>query len=235
MRILLCDDDSIFLSQLEAYIQSYFKKNKYRCPDIVTYTDAVQLFQDQGEKDMVFLDVEMPGISGIDAGKALKQSNPDLIIFIITAYSEYLDDAMRFQVFRYLTKPLDKQRLYRNLQDAISLYNAADCCIAVETKEMCVTVKAQDIVYVETNQNQVTVHTTEKNYKSTQSMKFWRDKLTMGCFFITHRSFIVNMEYVSDFDHFMIRLNQGRDKAYLSRRKYTAFKDAYLLYLESVR
>ncbi|MDY2589148.1 MAG: response regulator [Agathobacter sp.] len=67
---------------------------------------------DTGEKDLLFLDVEMPGMNGIYVGTELKRQNPDIMIFIVTSYSEYLDATMRFQVFRFLTKPLNRQRFF---------------------------------------------------------------------------------------------------------------------------
>ncbi|MEI3322406.1 MAG: LytTR family transcriptional regulator DNA-binding domain-containing protein [Eubacterium sp.] len=57
----------------------------------------------------------------------------------------------------------------------------------------------------------------------------------MPCFFISHRSYIVNLEYVSKFDHSLIYFSGNKMRAYLTRRKYTQFKDAYLIYLESTR
>lgn len=69
-----------------------------------------------------FLDVEMPGFDGIYVGNELKKQNDSVIIFIVTSYLEYLDAAMRFHVFRYLSKPIDKQRLFQNLDDALELY-----------------------------------------------------------------------------------------------------------------
>ena len=54
-------------------------------------------------------------------------------------------------------------------------------------------------------------------------------------FFQTHRSYIINYEYINDFDHFLIHLANGQFNAYLTKRKYITFKEAYLLYLESTR
>ena len=88
---------------------------------MVCFTDGESLLADEGDKDFVFLDVEMPGFNGIYIGNELKKKNNKIIIFVVTAFSEYLDDAMRFHVFRYLSKPLDQQRFFRNMDDAIDL------------------------------------------------------------------------------------------------------------------
>ena len=60
---------------------------------------------------MAFLDVEMETYSGIEVAQKLKAKNPYIVIFIVTSYDKYLDDAMDLNVFRYIKKPLDKKRL----------------------------------------------------------------------------------------------------------------------------
>jgi two-component system LytT family response regulator len=177
----------------------------------------------------------MPGLSGIYVGKELKQKNKNIIIFIVTSYAEYLDEAMRFHVFRYLSKPIEKQRLFRNMRDALQLYNTSVTKISIETKQKNFTVFAADIVSVEAHGHKVTVHTLKQDYDSIHTMQYWINKLNMPCFFSSHRSFIVNLEHVSDFDHSLIHLCNNRFEAYLTRRKYTQFKETYLLYLESTR
>lgn len=235
MRILICDDDLLAADQLKNCLQQFFSKNKLRIPDITIYPNGEALLADTETKDIVFLDIEMPGLSGIFVGSELKKANRNIIIFIITSYAEYLDEAMRFHVFRYLSKPLEKQRLFRNMRDAIQLYNTSVTKILVETKSGCFTVFASEIILVESHSRKVTIHTPKRDYESIHSMKYWIETLTMHCFFLSHKSFIVNLEHVSDFDHSLIHLYNNQFEAYLTRRKYTQFKEAYLLYLESTR
>lgn len=90
MRILICDDDLLILNQLKEYIEAYFKQNKLKCPEIVIYNNGEDLLSDEQDKDIVFLDIEMPGLNGIFVGNELKKSNENVIIFIVTSYSEYL-------------------------------------------------------------------------------------------------------------------------------------------------
>ena len=201
MRILICDDDTLMIEQLQRYIESYFKSNHLKCPRLVSFTCGESLLADQEEKDIVFLDIEMPGINGIYVGNELKKANKNVLIFVITSYSEYLDDAMRFDVFRYLSKPLDKQRLFRNMKDALICYNSITAKIPVETKQGVYSLLTSQIIAVEAQGRKVIVHTT----------------------------------HVVDFDHSTIHLSDRQITAYLTRRKYSAFKNAYLLYLESMR
>lgn len=235
MRIIICDDDELIMNQLCKYIQNFFERNNLKCPEIVCFCDGESLLADNEEKDILFLDIEMPGMNGIFVGNELKKQNQKTIIFVITSHSEYLDDAMRFHVFRYLFKPLDKQRLFRNFKDAMELYSTSTLKIPLETKEGIYTVLASDIVSVEAVKRNVFVHTKNGDFKSTHPMCYWLNSLPNGVFFQTHRSYIVNFEYVCDFNHSIIHLADNQFKAYLTRRKYTQFKEAYLLYVESTR
>lgn len=235
MRILICDDDELVVEQLHEFLKSFFTSEHLKCPEIDIFYNGESLLADDGEKDILFLDVEMPDMNGIYVGNELKRANNNIIIFIVTSYAEYLDDAMRFHVFRYLSKPLEKHRFFRNMKDAIDLYNSISYKIPIETKRGVYTVTASSIIAVEAISRKVIVHTTTRDYESTHPMQYWQDMLPKNRFFQTHRSYIVNFEHVRDFDHSLIHMADNNLPAYLTKRKYTDFKKAYLLYLESVR
>lgn len=235
MRIAVCDDDTLMLEQLQKLISAYFEKTNVKCPEIVCFSDGESLLADKGEKDILFLDIEMPGINGIYVGNELKRQNENIIIFVVTSYSEYLDDAMRFHVFRYLSKPLDIRRFFRNMKDAMNLYNTITIKVPVETKKGIHTLPASSIISVEALGRKVIVHTTVRDFESVHNMQYWLELLPKNLFFQTHRSFIVNFEHIVDFDHTLIHMAGGQFCAYLTKRKYSAFKEAYLLYLESTR
>ena len=235
MRILICDDDALIVEQLQEYINNFFENIGVKCPELICFSDGESLLADKGEKDILFLDVEMPGMNGIYVGNELKKKNDKIIIFIVTSYSEYLDEAMRFQVFRYLSKPVDKQRFFRNMKDAVELYNTMTIKIPVETKEAIHTLSASAVIAVEAQARKVIVHTTLCDFESVHNMQYWLKELPKNCFFQTHRSFIINFEHITDFDHTLVNMDDNQIRAYLTKRKYNAFKEAYLLYLESTR
>lgn len=235
MRILICDDDVLIIEQLQKYIESYFKKNRLKCPELLSFTSGEALLADKGKKDIVFLDIEMPGMNGIYVGNELKRSSKNVIIFVVTSFSEYLDQAMRFHVFRYLSKPLDKQRFFHNMKDALAYYNTITAKVPVETKQGVYALPSSHIIAIEAQGRKVIVHTVRQDFISIHSMDYWLEHLPANCFFQTHRSFIVNFEHITDFDHSTINLTNPQITAYLTRRKYSSFKNAYLLYLESMR
>ncbi len=235
MRIAICDDDILVSEQIECLIKTFFETKRIKCPEIIIFSSGESLLADKEANDILFLDIEMPGINGIYVGKELKKANDRIIIFIVTSYPEYLDEAMRFHVFRYLSKPLEKQRFFRNMNDAVDLYNAITVKVPVETKQGIHTLLASSIIMIEAQGRSVTVHTTLHDFESVHTIQYWLDLLPKNCFFQTHRSFIVNFEHISDFDHSLVHLADNQFQAYLTKRKYSAFKGAYLLYLESTR
>lgn len=235
MRIVCCDDDTRVIEQLRDYLQLYFKKISTPFPEFASFSSGEELVKYNQQVDIAFLDVEMAGLSGIHTGAELKRKNPNIIIFIVTSYPDYLDEAMRFHVFRYLSKPIDKNRLFRNMKDALLQYSTVSKKIQIETKDQTDIVYMKDIVFVEARERKVFVYTQKTIYESVQKMQFWSKKLPQSCFFQTHRSYIVNLRYVSRYDNSLVNLCNNKYRAYLTRRKYNSFKNAYIMYLESMR
>lgn len=237
MRILFCDDDPQISSQLQKLVLSYFQKIGVKPPECAIYRSGDELLRSETRADIAFLDVEMPGISGIHVGARLKERNPYIKIIIVTSYSDYLDEAMRFQVFRYLSKPIDKNRLFRNLKDALYQYNMDTKEYPIETADAVFIRRAEEIVCVEASLRKTLVYTTDQVFVSTKNMEYWRQLLLLPCFFHSHRSYVINMRFVSGIlkDSIILKYQSKEKTAYLTRRKYSEFKNAYLLYLESVK
>lgn len=237
MRIVFCDDNKEITALLKRYVFEFFESAKVKLPEYAEYDSGDALLEHEGRVDIAFLDVEMPGMSGIYVGDALKKRNPWVKIFIVTSYSDYLDEAMKYQVFRYISKPVDKNRLFRNLKDAVRQISTETKEIAIETVDGIVVRRAEEIVYAEATQRKVLIHTVGDTFVSTKKFEYWQHTLVLPCFFRTHRSYIVNMRFVNavEKDRVILRHNDKLDVAYLTRRKYTEFKNTYLIYMESIR
>lgn len=237
MRILFCDDNALILSQLQQYVSAFFLSIGGYLPEFASYISGEDLLQNETKADIAFLDIEMAGISGIHVGAKLKEHNPRIKIFIVTSFPDYLDEAMRFHVFRYLSKPIDKNRLFRNLKDAVYQYNMETTEYPIITNDEIKVYKSDEIVCIEASQRKVLVYTINEVIRSAKNMEYWRTTLTLPCFFSAHRSYIINMRYVSIITRDTITLKYAgiQKDVFLARRRYTHLKDRYLLYLESTK
>lgn len=237
MRIIICDYDQYICEELESYLREYFQMRKYISPEIVIYNSGKELLNDTGDMGIVFLDAELPGSNGIQIGKELKKRDKHIIIFILSTYYKYIDDAMDIQVFRYLTKPINKRRLFRNIQSALYAYFVKDERITVKSGTDIYSVRMMDIICIQTDLTgeKVFIHTTKGSYRTLKGLNYWEEVLDSKAFFRSHRSNIINMEYVTQFNREEIKLYDNQFTAYMARRHYTQFKEQYMFFLESKR
>ena len=66
MRILICDDDPLAIEQIHKNLKSFFTYKHIKCPEVISYSCGEDLLNDTGNKDIVFLDIEMPGLTGLE-------------------------------------------------------------------------------------------------------------------------------------------------------------------------
>jgi len=231
MRILICDDNHFVVEEIKQYLEEYFSQKDTVTPELVSFSDGDSLLADQGKKDMVFLDIEMPGTNGIRVSSELKKTHPHIFIFITTSYDQYLDDAMDAHAFRYLSKPLDKDRLFTGMNRAMRAYRDLVSPVIIHDGETTKKIAESDIIYIDVQDKTTLVHTVSATYRTNKTIRCWINSLNACSFFQTSKSYIVNMKHVSSFDHQLISFSSCEDKAYLSKRKYHEFKRAYLFYL----
>lgn len=242
MKIVLCDDDEMILTRLQKYLCEYCQTNHLNQPEYAAYKNGDDLLDVESRPgaeriDIAFLDVEMPGLSGIHTGAKLKECHPHAKIFIVTSYPDYLDEAMKFHVFRYLSKPIDKKRLFRNMKEALYQLSVDTRRVTIDTKDRTIVRFADEIVMIEIVDRKVKVCAIDQIYESISPAKQWDKLLDISCFFRPHRSYIINFKYIDSFTHDVAHLiapSGQQYTAYVTRRKYQQFKDAHLRYLEAM-
>ena len=89
MRIVFCDDDPLILRQLQTYVKEFFANLSGVEPEYAVYRSGDELIRHGGQFDIAFLDVEMPGASGIHAGAKLKERNPRIKLPRKTVFSGF--------------------------------------------------------------------------------------------------------------------------------------------------
>ena len=104
MNIAICDDNLHFAQTLESRIKDYFARIDRNCKIRVFSDPTVLLKADLAQTQILFLDIDMPGINGIDVAKEIRKRAIDLFVVYVTAWIEYAPDGYRVNAFRYLLK-----------------------------------------------------------------------------------------------------------------------------------
>lgn len=194
MNIAICDDDDVFRNVLEKHLRTYFNERSISL-NFLHFSCGEDLLENTTLFDLIFLDVEIGKINGIETGMELKKKNPHNIIFVITSYEGYLDDAFKINAFRFLQKPLNVVRLYKALDDATELINNE--IIVFYDMESCsdVRIHTNDIIYIEIEKKKLKIVTIYDTYYSNEKMSEWKNRLNGISFVSPHSSYIANLDH----------------------------------------
>ena len=152
------------------------------------------------EADVVFLDVQMPGLSGVEAAALVRdRSDPPAIVFV-TAHAEYAVDAFAVEAFDYLLKPVDPERLARvvdRLRERTTEHAAPVEKIPVVAGSGTELLDFDQVHYAQADGDYSRVHTYDRSYLCTTSLGDVEEKLPAARFARVHRSHLVNLAKVA--------------------------------------
>ena len=160
MRIAICDDEVSMVQILE-------EKIKKLLPDAVIekYLSGEKLIASGSKPDVLFLDIQMPGMDGMETAKMLRQDNEDMILIFVTAAEEYVFQAFDVGAFHYLVKPFSDEKLKEVVTKAVhavkrsSRLEKDEKYIMVQTAGSHIKIFLRDIVYAEVYNRKVIIHT----------------------------------------------------------------------------
>jgi DNA-binding LytR/AlgR family response regulator len=215
LRILIVDDEPYAIEVMENYLRNFDDMEIVgKCSNAI---QAFQLLQ-QKTVDLMFLDIQMPGITGIDFLKTLK--NPPKTIFT-TAYSQYALDGFELNVVDYLVKPIPLDRFMRAIDKVYQLNgnkasagdnyekNVGDteAFLYLKVERKTIKINVNDILWVESLRDYVKVITTGNAYISKQKISLLEGMLPENKFVRAHRSFIIAIAHISSFYAYGVEVN----------------------------
>lgn len=238
IKVLVCDDDKIITDKVKHLLDDIQEKYSFEL-DIQISNDGQSVIKNNEVFDIAIVDIEMPNVDGLVLSEELKRRNSDTIVLILTSFSDYLDSAMRIQVFRYLSKPIDEERFAKNFIEAVGYYKQISKQIIVESGDEVLTIKTKDILYIENLKHGSVIATKHGDYKTNKKPQEWYGIINQpNCFTYSHKSFLVNLQNVINFDrntvHFQGSNNTVRI-ACISQRKYYEFKKAFFDFAGGIR
>ncbi|WP_250433322.1 LytR/AlgR family response regulator transcription factor [Hanstruepera flava] len=200
--------------------QNILKNFLKKLPDmelIATFKVAIEAnnFLKSETVDVVFLDINLPDISGIDFIKTVK--NPPAII-MTTAYPDYAVSSFELDtIVDYLVKPFSFDRFLKAINKAKDRLEVLNKTTADESEVLFLNVDKtlhkivlDDILYIESDRNYITVVTTKQKLSYIDSLKNWKEKLPSNQFIQTHKSYIINRKFVDKISGNEIYVNSKR-------------------------
>nr|WP_199081456.1 LytTR family transcriptional regulator DNA-binding domain-containing protein [Pedobacter sp. ASV19] len=208
IRTLLIDDEPLARDIVKFYLEDYSDIEVVaECSDGFEGLKAIS----QVKPDFIFLDIQMPKISGFEMLELVEQ--PPAVIFT-TAFDEYAIKAFEVNAVDYLLKPIEKDRfdlamqklpaklnggtaLTKELLDTASLNPAHNNRVVVKKNGVIKILNVMDIHYFEADDDQVKLSTTEGIYYKNKTMSFFEQSLEPSQFIRIHRSYIINLSQVT--------------------------------------
>ena len=231
LKIAICDDEANQIEYLSNVVTTWAKKNRHAV-EIKPYSAARSLLFDYCEEkdfDILLLDIEMPGMSGVELAKAVRKENATVQIVFITGYYEYFSDGFDVSALHYLIKPADERKLMPVLDRAVSNLTYRQRSVLLTSPEGDRKVSLADIEYVESENVHVAVHTVSGVYRSRISLAKFAEQLD-ETFIKVHRSYIVNLKYVKKITRTDITMVSG-DLVPISRGMYDEVHAALIKFL----
>ncbi len=203
VNCIIIDDDLISVNLIKHFIA-----NTSGLSLVESFLDPIQasnyLLKNPGTIDVIFLDVEMPGMTGIDFLKSHKNLPP---VILITAKEKYAVEAFEHKVIHYLVKPIDYGKFLKSIDRVFNLAEQDKDktpnleYIFIKDEGLLSKVMQNDIMYCEALGDYVKVHLKEKTHVVYSTMKNLEDKLKKNHQFVrVHRSYIINLNFLENFD-----------------------------------
>ncbi len=239
INVAICDDEEGFLYLGERLIRSYMKNNGYQCC-VDLYSSGTAFLGAQKESfsyDIIFLDINMSGIDGIETAKRIRRVDSKVFIVFLTAFASYSLEGYKVDAVRYLLK--DSNTLEKSMEECLdTVLQKMDYA---ENKEIFnflegeISLALDEIIYIESNLHKLFFHLNKREmaYSMYEKLDVIEKKLQSFQFCRIHKSYLVNMKYVSDIGRYFAKLkhnDMGIDTISISQSRYAAVKEQFIFY-----
>lgn len=230
MKIGICDDEVHFQKVLRKKLESYYGVLDVEIEAFSSGSDFMNRFQKYPmEFQMIFMDIEMPGLNGIETSKQIREINGSVPIVFLTSHTELAMEGYEVDAFRFLDKPLQDEKLIKTLRDFDHL-RLLDTKIELQDGERTLWINWTEIQYVQSENVYIHIHLEDSRFLIRKKLSDLEKDMPKQRFYQPHRSFLINLGFVKSFDGKKILMKNGNEIP-LSRGKRNEFKTAMMNYL----
>lgn len=236
ISIALCDDETKYLDLYESKIHKIALEHQLLV-DIIRFKNGESLLfylEDQPNKfDIIYLDIQTGGITGIDTALLIRKFNQSTKIIFLTSSESYVFNAFEAKATNYLIKNLhdDKfEKIFLSTVESLNNSSKKDV-ILFKNQQSDISFNLSDIMYFESYKRQVRVHLfNHEVHDFYYKLSDLKDQLQDKDFILSHRSFLVNLQYIQRISIDLIYLKNG-ESIPLSRNLQQVIKTTYMNYL----
>lgn len=235
MKIAICDDEKI---HVEFLCDMLYKQFNDKDIDIYTFEDGnklISLIQEGNYFDIIFLDIMMPKINGMDVAKQIKEIKPELKFCFLTSSPDFVFDGYDLDAINYLIKPISFNKLNKVMEKCFMKDKFSNLFV-IKNKNSIQKIDLNYVEYFEIIGRIVTAYININGKKST--IEFYYKMLNLANelkdknFVKSHRSVLVNVKYISQINDSSIMLNSGQE-IILSRNSINNVKKMFSEYLQN--
>ncbi|MGL5417240.1 MAG: LytR/AlgR family response regulator transcription factor [Clostridium sp.] len=220
INIGICDDDELIRERLKKILKG--EDREFR---IFQFESGEELVKFNERLDILFLDIDMGGINGIEAGKELRKKDKELKIIYLTSFSDYTHLAFKVHAFGYLTKPFEEKDIISELNEALEYTKiVGEEELEFTSTNGIIRLKPKDIYYFEYFNRKVNIVTKEKEYLIKDKITRIIDAMEKYNFYSPHKSFTVNLFHVKNIKGYEICM-MNDDVIPLSQKKSPGFRE----------
>lgn len=211
IKAIAIDDEPLALEIVKQYCTQL---NEIDLVQIFDNTVEAKTYIDQHQPDLIFIDIDMPDINGIDLVNSI--SFKPMIVFT-TAYKEFALDGFELEAIDYLLKPFSFERFEKAFQKAFSKYKTnqqtnVDDHIFVYAEYKMTKISLQEILFIESLDDYIKIHlSNEKPVMTLMSLKKIIEKIPASQFIRIHRSYIASIKYLSQLSGRKVKLTNGAE------------------------
>jgi len=208
MTCIIVDDEPLAREAVELLVGKTPSLKLLAC---FNSANTALTFLEENTVDLVFLDIQMPGINGIDFARSIPRST--LVVFT-TAFSEFALNSYEVDAIDYLIKPIridrfqkavDKARSYHKLlttdRDTSNIQSIADDYIFIKADRRTFKIFFRDILFIAGLKDYVVLHTKERKFMTAMNIKTIHEQLPAKLFVRTSKSYVVNSQHITAFDN----------------------------------
>ena len=232
MRIAICDDEK----NIRELIANKVVK-QYPDAEIIFFQSGEELLLVDESIDILFLDIQMSGIDGMETARELRKKDKRVILVFVTAVEEYVFQAFDVGAFNYIVKPIDDGKFSDVLHRAVDEWSSQNInekepeerYVLINNSGVHTKVILDEIVYAEVFNRKVVIHKLDGEIEYYGKMSDL-ESLAGDSFFRPHRAYLINFKYVEKYDATTIYLERGT--VLMAKQNYPEFVKKYMKYIQ---